>query len=99
MRRIVWSDSSREDYFHILRFIADDNPDAAERVVHAIEKTGNALGTFATGHPGRVSGTYEKSVTRLPYIIVYALTDNDTAVTILQVIHTARNWPQESQPE
>ena len=58
MRRVVWSDTARDDYFQILRFIADDNPDAAERVVQTIEKTGNALALFATGHPGRVSGTY-----------------------------------------
>ena len=33
------------------------------------------LALFATGHPGRVNGTYEKSVARLPYIIVYALSE------------------------
>lgn len=99
MRRVVWSDAARDDYFQILRFIADDNPDAAERVVQTIEKTGNALALFATGHPGRVNGTYEKSVARLPYIIVYTLSNNDTVVTILQVIHTSRDWPQEGHPE
>jgi len=99
MRRVVWSDTARDDYFQILRFIADDNPDAAERVVQTIEKTGNALALFATGHPGRVSGTYEKSVARLPYIIVYALNDDATTVTILQVIHTSRDWPGDDRAE
>ena len=99
MRRIVWSDAARDDYFTILRHIAADDPDAAERVVRAIEKTGNSLADFATGHPGRVGGTYEKSVHRLPYIIAYALNDDRTMLTILHIIHTARNWRPDEWPE
>lgn len=99
MRRIVWSDAARDDYFKILHHIADEDPDAAERVVRAIEKTGNGLGDFATGHPGRVAGTYEKSVTRLPYIITYALSDDDSVLTILHVVHTSRNWLPDQWPE
>ena len=98
MRRVVWSDEARDDYFSILRHIADDDPDAAERVVRAIEKTGNALGEFATGHPGRVSGTYEKSVRRFPYVVAYALSDDGTMLTILHVIHASRDWRQGQWP-
>lgn len=98
MRRVIWSESAEADYLDILRHIADDNPDAAERVLHAIQKTGNALANFATGHQGRVAGTYEKSVARLPYIVVYALTDDKT-LAILRVIHTARDWSADDWPE
>lgn len=98
MRRVVWSDEGRDDYLNILRHIANEDPDAAERVVRAIERTGNSLADFATGHPGRVSGTYEKSVNRLSYVIAYALNDDESEVTILHVIHTARNWPAEEWP-
>jgi len=98
VRRGVWSDEARDDYFSILRHIADDDPDAAERVVRAIEKTGNALGEFATGHPGRVSGTYEKSVRRFPYVVAYALSDDGTMLTILHVIHASRDWRQGQWP-
>ncbi|HQS97689.1 MAG: plasmid stabilization protein [Novosphingobium sp. 17-62-19] len=99
MRQVVWSDGARDDYFEILRYIAEDDPDAAERVVRAIGKTGAALADFATGHPSRVSGTYEKSVLRLPYIMVYALSEGDTSLTILRVIHTSRNWLPEEWPD
>ncbi len=98
MRRVVWSDTARDDYFNILRHIAADDPDGAERVVSAIERTGNSLADFATGHPGRVSRTYEKAVHRLPYIIAYALSADDASLTILHIIHTARNWPSERWP-
>jgi len=98
VRRVLWSDAARDDYFQILRHIAVDDPDAAERVVHAIEKAGNDLADFATGHPGRVGGTYEKAIRRLPYIIAYALSADDSSLTILHIIHAARNWPSEEWP-
>lgn len=100
MRRVVWSAEARRDFLDILRHIARDNPDAAERVVDAIEKTGNRLGELATGRPGRVTGVYEKSVPRLPYIIAYALTTQggQEVVAILRVIHTSRNWTSGEWP-
>jgi plasmid stabilization system protein ParE len=99
VRRVVWSDTARDEYFRILRYIAKDDPDAAEQMVRAIDKAGNALGEFATGRPGRVSGTYEKPVSRSPYIIAYALDEDEAAVTILHVIHMSRNWPVDEWPE
>jgi toxin ParE1/3/4 len=47
-------------------YIAAENPGAAQRVADRIGATCKALGEMATGRPGRVSGTYEKSVPRLP---------------------------------
>lgn len=101
MRPVVWSEEARQDYFEILRFIAADNLFAAEKVVDAIEAAGDRLGHFATGRPGRVTGTYEKLVTGLPYIIAYAITSRKDGgmVSILRVIHTSRNWPAGEWPE
>jgi toxin ParE1/3/4 len=100
MKSVLWSAEARRDYFDILRYIASNNPFAAEKVVDAIEKTGNELGRFATGRPGRVTGTYEKSVKRLPYIIAYALATDAgrESIVILRVIHTSRDWPTEEWP-
>ncbi len=100
MKPVLWSAEARQDYLDILRYIAADNPFAAEKVVDAIEKTGNDLGRFATGRPGQVMGTYEKSITRLPYIIAYALAApaGRESVIILRVIHTSRDWPAEEWP-
>ncbi len=99
MRHVQWSDAAVDDLKKQLVHIARDNPAAARRVAKRIRETGDALGNFATGHPGRVSGTYEKSVNRLPYIIAYALSDDDKLLTILHVIHTSRNWLPEGWPE
>lgn len=99
MRRVEWAESALADLRVQVGFIAAQDPDAARRVLDAIGRTGAALGDFATGHPGRVSGTYEKSVRSLPYIIAYALTERDQAVSILRVIHTARDWADGTWPE
>jgi plasmid stabilization system protein ParE len=101
MRPVIWSDDARRDYLDILRYIAEDNPDAAERVVDAIEQAGNGLGEFATGRPGRVTGIYEKSIPRLPYVIAYSLTTQRgrEVLSILRIIHTARDWPTDEWPK
>ena len=101
MRRVIWSADARRDYLDILRYIAADTPLAAERVADAIEQAGNGLGEFATGRPGRVTGSYEKSVPRLPYIIAYEITSQAEreVIAVLRVIHTSRDWRAEEWPD
>ena len=99
MRHVQWSNDALDDLEEQAVHIAKDNPAAARRVAKRIRETGDALAEFATGHPGWVSGTYEKSVNRLPYIVAYALNDDDMVLTILHVIHTSRNWLPEDWPE
>lgn len=99
MRHVHWSDDALADLERQLVHIARDNPAAARRVAKRIRETGDALAEFATGHPGRVRRTYEKSIARLPYIIAYALSDDDAVLTILHVIHTARDWLPGEWPE
>jgi plasmid stabilization system protein ParE len=101
MRRVVWSDTARLNYLEILRYIAADDPAAGRQVANTIEETAEGLGKFPTGRPGRVTGTYEKSVPRLPYIVVYSLTvrGGREIVAILRIIHTARDWRPEEWPQ
>lgn len=98
-RRVEWSEDALTDLIDQLVFIAANNRAAADRVADRIEATADALGDFATGHPGQVESTYEKSVRGLPYIIAYELSDADRTVSILRVIHTARDWPEGEWPE
>ena len=95
-RRVVWSNAARDDYLAILRAIAEENPDAAERVADRIESVAAGLSDFATGRAGRVAGTYEKVLPGLPYILAYELVsrlEGGETVAILHVIHGARDWP------
>ena len=100
-RRTVWTRAALDDFKAQVAYIAAENPAAAQRVADMIKDAASALSEIPTGRPGRVSGTYEKSVTRLPYIIAYAITASGAgeSVAIIRVIHTARDWPDEQWPK
>ena len=98
-RSVQWSRDALDDLKAQVDYIARENPLAARRVADHIRDTATALGAHATGRPGRVSGSYEKLVNRLPYIIVYVLAPDTDAILILRVIHTARDWPSKVRPE
>lgn len=99
-RTVVWSNSAQDDFLDIIRFIAQANPDAAARVADTIDRLVATLGEMATGRPGRVTGTYEKVVPGLPYIVAYALDDQPgrSRLALLHIIHGARDWPDEGWP-
>jgi toxin ParE1/3/4 len=83
-----------------MAYIAAENPAAARRVADGIAATAAALGDMPTGRAGRVAGTYEKVVTRLPYIIAYTIGERAgrETVSILRVIHGTRDWPDGEWP-
>ena len=98
MRDVVWSESALADADELFAY----NPVAASKVLDRIEKTAQFLGRIATGRRGRVEGTYEKSVTGLPYVIAYGinlLPSGVEQIVILHVIHTARDWPKGASPK
>jgi toxin ParE1/3/4 len=102
VRRVVWSRHALNDFRGVIGYIAADNPAAAERVAERIDRTIQALAATPIGRKGRVSGTYEKVVRGLPYIVAYALGDEPKGhetITVLRVIHGARDWREESWPE
>ncbi len=101
-RSVFWSDSALDDIDKSIAYIAKRNPSAARAAHAAIERSGNQLGRAVTGRRGRVTGTYEKSIPRLPYILAYAvdpLPDGSERIVILHVIHTARDWPEGQWPK
>ncbi len=82
-------------------YIASRNPSAARTVAAGLRAAGAALGKRAIGRPGRIGGTFEKPVSGVPYILVYAIdaADNgDERVVILRVIHMPRDWPAGKWP-
>lgn len=100
-RNVIWSRDALDDLKAQVTYIASENPAAAQRIAEMITDAAAALSEIPTGRPGRVTGTYEKPVTRLPYIIAYAITASAAgeSVAILRVIHTARDWPVGQWPE
>ena len=88
------------DLADLIAWIAADNPAAAQRVAAFLDWTALALGDMPTGRPGRVTGTYEKLVTGLPYILAYVIVEpgEQEEIAIVRVIHTSRDWSADRWP-
>ena len=86
-----WRASASADLLEIIAYIADDNPDAAQALKDEIEsKTAQLPAHPKLYKPGRMKGTREM-VIRPNYVVIYQ--DTKTEITILRVLHTARQWP------
>lgn len=91
--RLLWSVLARADLEHIHAYIAEDNPRAAVAVLTQIRRAirGQLGNSPFSGRPGRVEGTRELVVPRLPYIVAYRV--KDSTIQILRILHGARKWP------
>ncbi len=88
---LEWHPLARADLLAIVDYISDDNVNAAQRLKDEIEAKADSL----REHPklyriGRVPGTREMLV-RSNYVVIYR--ENAQVVTILRVLHAARQWP------
>ena len=94
MMEVTWLDGALQDLKEIGRYIAEDDPAAAYRVLTKIEASTNSLQRHPQlGHPRRVPKTPELVISCLPYIIPYYIKRQE--VRILAVMHTSRKWPDE----
>lgn len=88
---VEWKEIARQEFLEHIAYIADDNPDAAQKLKDEIESKTDSL----PHHPklyrsGRVPGTREM-VVRSNYIVVY--TEDGKGVTVLRVLHAAQLYP------
>ena len=94
MMKVTWLEGALQDLKEIGRYIAEDDPAVAYRVLTKIEASTNSLQRHPQlGHPGRVPKTRELVVSGLPYIIPYYIKSQE--IRILAVMHTSRKWPDE----
>jgi toxin ParE1/3/4 len=93
--RLRWTRLAEQDLDAIALYIGQDSPASAARVVLELIDQAETLlpDNPAIGRPGRVIGTRELVIGRLPYIIAYRVRDKD--LEILRVLHTSRAWPRE----
>lgn len=66
MRTIAYTPEALADLEDIFAYIARDNPHAARRVRERVKAAVEALAFMPAARAGRVSGTYEMPVSRLP---------------------------------
>jgi toxin ParE1/3/4 len=96
--RIRWTDPAQTDFLEILGYIGRDNPAAAERVGRRLlSAVAGLVAQPRLGRPGRVAGTRELVIPRLPYVAIYriveAVRSTASEVEVLRVLHGARRWP------
>jgi toxin ParE1/3/4 len=92
--RIEWTTLADADLKNIFAHIRNDSPAASVDVIATIRRAVRnqlAMSPFL-GRAGRVRGTRELVVPRLPYIVAYRVTDS--SIQILRVLHGAQRWPK-----
>jgi len=76
----------------IRAYIEQNRPGAAKAVGESIRAAVSHLVQFPeAGRLGRVDGTRELVIPRLPFIVAYRIKDDH--VDVLAILHTARRWP------
>ena len=91
--RIEWSAHAVADLKHISEYIeADRSLEVADRVSRTIYDTIQTLTSMPNrGRSGRLAGTRELLVHRLPYVVVYRVLSD--RVQVLNIVHAAQRWP------
>ena len=90
--QLEWRQQALDDLAEMVGFIADDNPDAAQKLKDEIEAKAAKL----PDHPklykssSRVKGMREM-VVRKNYIVLYRVTL--ALVEVVNVLHARRQWP------
>lgn len=88
------SPEAEQDLIEIFDYILEDNPPAAEKVLAYISDEIQHLSDHTyIGRSGRVPGTRELILTKVPFIIPYQVTED--TLEILRVYHTSRKWPDQ----
>jgi toxin ParE1/3/4 len=91
MMELVWTPEAVRDREDIYDYIEEDNPLAALALDDLIAERTAVLQDFPRmGRDGRVSDTFEL-VVHNNYMVVYEVVE--TQVRILDIVHTARQWP------
>ncbi len=90
MRAVIWSAHARTQYLAAVKYLADRNQSAAERLIDRVEKTISDLAKRPIGRPGYATDTFEKVVLKTSYVVVYELCGDE--LRILRLFHMAQDW-------
>ena len=96
--KIRWLRLALNDLDEAADFIAQDNPEAASRILRRISNAVRILAEHPhLGRAGRVPGTRELVITDTPCIVPYRVIEG--TVQILRVLHAKRKWPSQFEKE
>jgi plasmid stabilization system protein ParE len=90
--RVILEESAVADIDQLAAWVAKDSPQAARTMIRKVLDAVERLSLFPDlGHEGRDKGTYERTVSGTPYIIVYEIRRKPSGVLVIAVVHGARD--------
>jgi toxin ParE1/3/4 len=88
---VFWLAGALADVSEIMEYIAARNPAAAPKVAAGLHTAATRFGVHPRlGRRGRIAGTRELIVSRLPFVTAYRIRAH--RIEILRVIHGRRDW-------
>jgi toxin ParE1/3/4 len=89
--QIRWQEDAINDLAALRQYIAQDNPQAAQRIAGIILERVKTLKAHPfLGKAGRIHTTRELVVVGTPYTIIYF--PQPDSVSIMRVLHQAQKW-------
>jgi len=90
--QVQWTEKANRNLEEVEAFIAQDNPEAAIRmvlkVIRSVEQLADSPGL---GRPGRILGTRELVISGTPFLVPYRV--RGEVIEILALLHGAMKWP------
>ena len=95
MIEVIWTKPAEKDLENILAYVAGESLQGANTIASRIEKTVSVISRFPLGaRPDRETGSYERVVSGLPYLLIYDLVEvpgDGLRAEVLAVFHTSRS--------
>lgn len=89
--QLIWTNEAQADHDDIIGYIAERNPDAADRLKNLFDRSAKQLLEFPQMHrSGRVAGTRE-AIVHPNYLLIYNI-ERD-AIVITAVLHARQQYP------
>jgi toxin ParE1/3/4 len=90
--QVQWTEKANRNLDEMEAYIAQDNHEAAVRVVLKVIRSMEQLADSpGLGRPGRILGTRELVIGGTPFLVPYRV--RGEVIEILVVLHGARKWP------
>jgi len=81
------------DLIDIWTYIAADNPNAADRHLQKLSETFEATQEFPDkGRPAPELSDSHRVLTYGNYLLIYEISRQDKVLTLVRVLHAARDW-------
>jgi addiction module RelE/StbE family toxin len=92
LKRVRWSPAAADDLERIADYLRENHPHFLESTIEKLYRAAVSLRQFPNrGRWGKLEGSRELVLPRLPYIIVYSV--DQQLVNILRIMHTSPDWP------